>query len=140
VIAFSPRAAVRAAGPAVAAVLPAGWPARAAVVAAADMLSHRLGGRTGITIIGITPRPGERFSPAAQVGADAAGTLGWTGATTLLLAAAGRLPIPRPVTGLALGTALYVAELQAQAAAERAVARAELMRATAAAAVPPPTG
>jgi hypothetical protein len=96
-IPFSPGAAVRAAGPAVAAALPAGrsgrWPARLAVLLATDLAARRFG-RPGITIVGITPGEGKEFPPAKQLAADAIGTAGWVGAMSLLTAAADRLRVP----------------------------------------------
>jgi hypothetical protein len=59
-IPFSAGPAVHAAGPALAAALPAGmsrkWRARLAAVLATDLAARRFG-RPGITIIGITPGP-----------------------------------------------------------------------------------
>jgi hypothetical protein len=131
-IGLSVGAAVRAAGPAVAAALPAGtfgrWPLRAVAIAAGDVAARRFG-RPGITIIGITPGPGKEFPPAKQLAADGVATVGWVGAMAVLVAVADRLPVPRLVAGLALGGAVYVGEVQAQAAAARALARADEMRA-----------
>ena len=126
-IPFSPGPAVRAAGPAVAAALPAGmsgkWPARLAVVLATDLVARRFG-RPGITIIGITPGAGKEFPPAKQLAADAVGTAGWVGAAALLTAAADRLRMPPAVTAVLLGAAVYAGELKGRALAEQA--RAEL--------------
>ena len=122
-IPFSPGAAVRAAGPAVAAALPAGmsgrWPARVAVVLATDLAARRFG-RPGITIIGITPAEGKEFPPAKQLAADAVATVGWVGATSLLTAAAGRLRVPPAVSAVLLGAAVYAGELKARAMADQA--------------------
>jgi len=128
-IPFFPGPAVRAAGPAAAAVLPAGmsgkWPARMAVVLATDLAARRFG-RPGITIIGITPGEGKEFPPAKQLAADAVGTAGWVGATVLLTAAADRLRIPSAVTAVLLGAAVYAGELKGGAVRDRILAeRAE---------------
>jgi hypothetical protein len=132
-IPLSPGPAVRAAGPAVAAGLPAGtsrrWPLRVALVAATDVVARRFG-RPGISFVSITPGEGKQFSPAAQLAADGAGTAGWVGGVALLTAAVDRLPIPRPAAGLLLGVAVYTAETQAQAAADRARARAAIAATT----------
>lgn len=126
-ISLSPGPAVRAAGPAVAAALPAGtswrWPLQVAVLAATDVTARRFG-RPAIAIVSITPGDGKQFPPAAQLAADAAGTLGWVAATAVLTAVLDRLPVPRPAAGLLLGAVVYVAETQADAAAARARARA----------------
>jgi hypothetical protein len=133
-IPFSPGPALRAAGPAVAAALPAGmpgrWPARLAVVLATDVAARRFG-RPGITIIGITPGDGKQFPPAKQLAADAVGTAGWVGATALLTAAADRLRVPQAVTAVLLGAAVYAGDLKGRAFAERARAAAEQARAAA---------
>jgi hypothetical protein len=129
-IPFSPGPALRAAGPAVAAALPAGmsgkWPARMAVVLATDLAARRFG-RPGITIIGITPGEGKEFPPAKQLAADAVGTAGWVGAAVLLTAAADRMRIPSAVTAVLLGAAVYAGELKGRAVADRILAeRAEI--------------
>jgi hypothetical protein len=128
-IPFLPGPAIRAAGPAVAAALPAGrsgrWPARLALVLASDVAARRFG-RPGITVIGITPGAGKEFPPAKQLAADAVGTAGWVGATALLTAAADRLRVPPAVTALLLGAAVYAGELNGRAVAG---AQLEQMRA-----------
>jgi hypothetical protein len=127
-IPFSPGAALRAAGPAVAAALPAGmsgrWPARLAVLLATDVAARRFG-RPGITIIGITRGEGKEFPPAKQLAADAVGTAGWVGATSLLTAAADRLRVPPAVTAVLLGAAVYAGELKGRAVIEQARASAD---------------
>jgi hypothetical protein len=131
-IPFSPGPALRAAGPAVAAVLPAGmpgrWPARLAVVLATDVAARRFG-RPGVMVIGITPGEGKEFPPAKQLAADAVGTAGWVGATALLTAAADRLRVPPAVTAVLLGAAVYAGDLKGRAFAEQARAAADQARA-----------
>ena len=130
-IPFSPGPAIRAAGPAVAAALPAGmsgrWPARLAVVLATDLAARRFG-RPGITIIGITPGAGKEFPPAKQLAADAVGVAGWVGAAVLLTAAADRLRVPPAVTAVLLGAAVYAGELKGRAVADQALAQQDEMR------------
>ena len=127
-IPFSPGAAIRAAGPAVTAVLPAGmpgrWPARLAVLLATDVAARQFG-RPGITIIGITPGEGIEFPPAKQLAADAVSTAGWVGATSLLTAAADRLRVPSAATAVLLGAAVYAGELKGRAVAAQALAAAD---------------
>jgi hypothetical protein len=117
--AFSPVSAVRAMGPVLATARPSGWPTRVAVLAATEVAARRVG-RPGFQFVEIAPGPGKEWPPAQTAAAEAAGVAGWVGVTSLLVAVAGRLPIPRPVTGLLLGAAVYVADTQARAAGDRA--------------------
>jgi hypothetical protein len=102
-------------GPVLATARPSAWPARVAVLAAAEVAARRVG-RPGFQFVELAPGQGKESPPAKAAAAEAAGVAGWVGVTSLLVAVAGRLPIPRPVAGLLLGAAVYVADTQARAA------------------------
>jgi hypothetical protein len=120
---FSPSSVVRALGPATALLVPRWVPARLAALAAGDVAARRVG-TPGFTIVSIVPARGTTFPLPKRIGAEAAGVLGWVAAGSALVAGADRLPVPRPVRALLAGTLVFVADVQARAAADRARAAA----------------
>lgn len=125
--------AVRTAGPALATLVgPSKRRAakRAAVIAGTDAVARRLG-PVGITVVSITPDPGETFSPAKQAAYDAVSTAGWTGLALLLVTVLDRLPLPRPVRALVVWAGLYAADIQAVELMDRMLAKANEAKAKA---------
>jgi hypothetical protein len=102
---------VRALGPTVAAVLPPSTPARTVLRAAAlgitDVAARRIDPR-GISVVMVTPDDGKTYTAAQHFGSQAVTTGSWVGVCLLKGLVTDRLPIPRPVTALATGVAVYV--------------------------------
>ncbi len=102
---------VRALGPAVAAAMPTTTPSRtvlrAAVLTATDLTARRIDPR-GISLVTVTPDDGQTYTALQQVGSRALTTGSWVAVCLLKGLATDRLPVPRAVTAVATGVAVYV--------------------------------
>ena len=103
---------VRALGPAVAAAMPATTPSRtvlrATVLAVTDLAARRMDPR-GISLVMVTPDDeARRTRRSSSSAADAVTTGSWVGVCLLKGLATDRLPIPRGITVVATGVAVYV--------------------------------
>ncbi len=120
--------AVRASGPALATLIPAGSRVsvllRAKALGSTDVAARQISPR-GITLLSITPDEGQTYNQAQQIGSRVLPTVVWVGVNLALLAGVDRLPLPRVAKALALGSGIYALDVMSSRMGERLMAAAQ---------------